>query len=67
MTEQSANSTNEAEEVRIDNLYRFYAYCLNNVNCGRTLLLEYFNEQYLSSQCKKYIETHCDNCCNVAP
>ncbi|CAF4497895.1 unnamed protein product, partial [Rotaria magnacalcarata] len=32
----------------------------------RTLLLEYFGEQYLSSQCKKYIETRCDNCCSVA-
>ncbi|CAF3569054.1 unnamed protein product [Rotaria sordida] len=66
MTEQSADATNEAKKVRIDNLHRVYAYCLNNVDCRRTLLLEYFGEQYLSSQCKKYIETRCDNCCSVA-
>ncbi len=36
------------------------------MDCRRTLLLEYFGEQYLSSQCKKHIETRCDNCCSVA-
>ncbi|CAM4874959.1 unnamed protein product [Rotaria socialis] len=66
MAEQSANATNEAKKVRIHNLHCVYAYCLNNVDCRRTLLLEYFGEQYLSSQCKKYTETRCDNCCNVA-
>ena len=50
----------------MDNLHRVYAYCLNNVDCRRTLLLEYFGEQYLSSQCKKHYQTRCDNCCNVA-
>ena len=43
-----------------------YAYCLNDVDCRRTLLLEYFGELYLSSQCKKHIQTRCDNCCSVA-
>ncbi|CAF3482464.1 unnamed protein product [Rotaria sp. Silwood1] len=66
MAEQSENETNEAKKVRIDNLHRVYTYCLNNVDCRRTLLLEYFGEQYLSNQCKKHIETRCDNCCNVA-
>jgi bloom syndrome protein len=60
------NATREAKKVRIDNLHRVYAYCLNNVDCRRTLLLEYFGERYLSSQCKKHIETRCDNCCSVA-
>ncbi|CAF4629813.1 unnamed protein product, partial [Rotaria sp. Silwood2] len=50
MTEQSANATREAKKVRLANLHRVYAYCLNNVDCRRTLLLEYFGEQYLSSQ-----------------
>jgi len=50
----------------MENLNRVYAYCLNDVDCRRTLLLEYFGEQYLSSQCKKRIETRCDNCCSVA-
>lgn len=53
-------------KVRLDNLNRVYTYCLNNVDCRRTLLLEYFGEQYLSSQCKRRRETRCDNCCSVA-
>ena len=66
LAEQSANATREAKKVRIDNLHRVYAYCLNNVDCRRTLLLEYFGEQYLASQCKRHVETRCDNCCSVA-
>ncbi|UJR38488.1 hypothetical protein I4U23_031156 [Adineta vaga] len=66
MTEQSPNAIRDAKKVRLDNLHRVYAYCLNNVDCRRTLLLEYFGEQYLSSQCKKHVETRCDNCCSVA-
>ena len=50
----------------MDNLHLVYAYCLNNVDCRRTLLLEYFGEQYLSKQCKKHFQTRCDNCCSVA-
>jgi len=30
------------------------------------LLLEYFGEQYLASQCKRHVATRCDNCCDVA-
>jgi bloom syndrome protein len=66
LAEQSANATRDAKKVRIDNLHRVYAYCLNNVDCRRTLLLEYFGEQYLSSQCKRHVQTRCDNCCSVA-
>jgi len=66
LAEQSSNSTREARKVRLDNLHRVYQYCLNDVDCRRTLLLEYFGEQYLSSQCKKHYQTRCDNCCNVA-
>lgn len=60
------NDSREARKVRLDNLHRVYAYCLNNVDCRRTLLLEYFGEQYLSSQCKRHVQTRCDNCCSVA-
>ncbi|CAF0746181.1 unnamed protein product [Adineta steineri] len=66
MTEQSPNTTRDAQKVRLENLQRVYSYCLNNVDCRRTLLLEYFGEQFLSSQCKKITQTRCDNCCNVA-
>ncbi|CAF1574118.1 unnamed protein product, partial [Adineta ricciae] len=66
MTEQSPSATRDAQKVRLDNLNRVYAYCLNDVDCRRTLLLEYFGERYLSSQCKKHVKTRCDNCCNVA-
>ena len=66
LAEQSVDGTRDAKKVRIDNLNRVYAYCLNNVDCRRTLLLEYFGEQYLSSQCKRHVQTRCDNCCSVA-
>ena len=66
LAEQSGNDSREARKVRIDNLHRVYSYCLNNVDCRRTLLLEYFGEQYLSSQCKRHVQTRCDNCCSVA-
>ena len=66
LAEQSVSATREATKVRLENLHRVYAYCLNDVDCRRTLLLEYFGEQYLSSQCKKHVETRCDNCCSVA-
>ena len=66
LAEQATNDTREARKVRLDNLNRVYAYCLNDVDCRRTLLLEYFGEQYLSSQCKKHFQTRCDNCCSVA-
>ena len=66
LAEQSPNDSREARKVRLDNLHRVYSYCLNNVDCRRTLLLEYFGEQYLSSQCKRHVQTRCDNCCSVA-
>lgn len=66
LAEQSTNDSREARKVRLENLNRVYAYCLNDVDCRRTLLLEYFGEQYLSSQCKKHVQTRCDNCCSVA-
>lgn len=66
LAEQSGNDSREARKVRMDNLHRVYSYCLNNVDCRRTLLLEYFGEQYLSSQCKRHVQTRCDNCCSVA-
>ncbi|CAF1686818.1 unnamed protein product, partial [Adineta ricciae] len=66
MTEQSPNATRDAQKTRMDNLHSVYAYCINDVDCRRTLLLEYFGERYLASQCKKHVETRCDNCCSVA-
>ena len=43
-----------------------YTYCLNDVDCRRTLLLGYCGQQYLSSQCKEHIQRLCDNCSSVA-
>jgi bloom syndrome protein len=34
------------------------SYCLNEVTCRRTLLLEYFGETFTSNKCNKT----CDNC-----
>ena len=66
VAEQSPNATRDAQKTRVDNLHSVYAYCINDVDCRRTLLLEYFGERYLASQCKRHVETRCDNCCSVA-
>lgn len=42
----------------IDNLYKCVSFCMNEVECRRVLLLDYFGEKFDSKMCK---ET-CDNC-----
>lgn len=42
----------------LDNLFKCVRYCQNEVDCRRTLLLEYFGEVFPSSSCGKT----CDNC-----
>lgn len=42
----------------MDNLFKCVRYCLNEVDCRRTLLLEYFGESFPSANCGKT----CDNC-----
>ncbi|CAF1218106.1 unnamed protein product [Rotaria magnacalcarata] len=63
--DDSQTSTKEAKKVRIDTLNRVYDYCLNNVTCRRTQLLEYFGELFPSSECKRIKRTVCDNCRQV--
>ncbi|CAF4575401.1 unnamed protein product [Rotaria sp. Silwood1] len=58
-------STKEAKKIRMDNLNRVYDYCLNNVICRRTQLLEYFGELFPSSECRRMKRTVCDNCRQV--
>lgn len=52
----------QSKQVRINNINRVYDYCLNNVICRRTQLLEYFGEVFPSSECKSVTSTECDNC-----
>ena len=42
----------------MDNLHKCVRYCLNEMDCRRTLLLEYFGESFPSASCNKT----CDNC-----
>ncbi|CAF0728429.1 unnamed protein product [Didymodactylos carnosus] len=65
MSEVTMTSTKEAKKIRIDNLHRVYSYCLNNADCRRTLLLEYFGEAFSSQECKRIKATTCDNCRSV--
>ncbi|CAF1583711.1 unnamed protein product [Adineta ricciae] len=65
LNDDSQTSTKEAKKVRVDNLNRVYDYCLNNVTCRRTQLLEYFGELFPSSECKRMKRTVCDNCRQV--
>jgi superfamily II DNA helicase RecQ len=45
----------------MDNLFKCVRYCLNEVDCRRTMLLEYFGESFPASACFKT----CDNCRRV--
>ena len=45
-------------KVGLDNLFKCVRYCLNEVDCRRTMLLEYFGEKFASEKCGKT----CDNC-----
>ncbi|KAL7720623.1 ATP-dependent DNA helicase [Entamoeba marina] len=49
------------ETVR-ENLLRVICYCENNIDCRRTLQLEYFGEKFDKANCHKT----CDNCLNDA-
>ncbi|CAF1034924.1 unnamed protein product [Rotaria sordida] len=65
LNDDTQTSTKEAKKTRVDNLNRVYDYCLNNVTCRRTQLLEYFGELFPSSECKRMKQTVCDNCRQV--
>eukprot|EP00298_Acanthocystis_sp_HF-20_P001085 c11481_g1_i2.p1 GENE.c11481_g1_i2~~c11481_g1_i2.p1 ORF type:complete len:166 (+),score=63.40 c11481_g1_i2:28-498(+) len=38
------------------------AYCENDIDCRRVLIMSYFGERFKQSDCKRY----CDNCCRTA-
>lgn len=42
----------------MENLFKCVRYCLNEFDCRRTMLLEYFGEMFPSANCNKT----CDNC-----
>ena len=46
----------------LDNLHKCVSFCLNDIDCRRVLLLEYFGEQFPRNKCRDT----CDNCQRVA-
>ncbi|CAF1586360.1 unnamed protein product [Rotaria magnacalcarata] len=65
LNDDESKSPMQTKQVRINNINRVYDYCLNNVICRRTQLLEYFGEIFSSSECKSIMSTECDNCRQV--
>ncbi|KAH8918959.1 ATP-dependent DNA helicase [Atractiella rhizophila] len=49
----------EQKDRKIENLHRMQSYCINTVDCRRTQVLQYFDERFDSSKCRRT----CDNCC----
>ena len=49
-------------KLGFDNLHRCVSFCLNDVDCRRVLLLEYFGETFPRLKCRNT----CDNCKRVA-
>ncbi|CAF1152670.1 unnamed protein product [Adineta steineri] len=62
LNDDESKSSKQTKQVRINNINCVYDYCLNNVTCRRTQLLEYFGEIFSSSECKGTMSTECDNC-----
>ncbi|CAF5043661.1 unnamed protein product, partial [Rotaria sp. Silwood1] len=63
--DDESKSSMQTKQIRINNINRVYDYCINNVICRRTQLLEYFGELFPSSECKRIMSTECDNCRQV--
>lgn len=53
-----SNGMTDAMRQGLENLRRCVSYCLNESDCRRVLLLEYFGEQFSSKNCNRT----CDNC-----
>ncbi|CAF0748672.1 unnamed protein product [Adineta ricciae] len=62
LNDDESKSSKQTKQVRINNINRVYDYCLNNVTCRRTQLLEYFGEIFSPSECHGTMATECDNC-----
>ena len=54
----SSNEPSAHSNIHIENLYRMVKFCENEVTCRRTLLLEYFGEDFHRDRCN----FTCDNC-----
>ena len=52
------DGTNEQKEHNRANLRRVVQFCMNETDCRRTQVLQYFGEQFPKEQCHKT----CDNC-----
>lgn len=58
----SGTPMNEGQVLRnTQGLAKITAYCLNDIECRRTLLLSHFDEKFDSSKC----DPKCDNCKNT--
>lgn len=61
-TGSCGNPMNEGQVLRnTQGLAKITAYCLNDIECRRTLLLSHFDEKFDSSRC----DPKCDNCKNT--
>ena len=60
ITKSGEDRGNSAANIRMhtDNLNKCMQFCLNDVDCRRTLILEYFGESFPPEKCKGT----CDNC-----
>lgn len=59
--ESGASFPQHNRNMQIDNLLSSVSFCVNDVDCRRKLLLNYFGENFDPQQCRNT----CDNCCNA--
>ena len=52
------NGQMEKLSTELDNIHRVCAFCMNEVDCRRKIVLEYFGENFNVNHCNKT----CDNC-----
>lgn len=60
MIQKDKNLDRENKEKHLNKLQQVMAYCDNETDCRRKLVLSYFNEDFDAKLCNK----HCDNCRN---
>ncbi|EAX94126.1 ATP-dependent DNA helicase, RecQ family protein [Trichomonas vaginalis G3] len=55
---ENTPGSQELDRNKVDMLYKMEEYCLNKKDCRRSLLLQYFGEQFNPEECHEM----CDNC-----
>ncbi|MES1905427.1 MAG: hypothetical protein MHPSP_002328 [Paramarteilia canceri] len=62
LLDADSNASKEVKQLHKDNLYRVVQFCENKSECRRSLILQYFGENFNSSDCKRNKHSACDNC-----